>query len=209
MYLTCSKRYETTLSWFVVYKQLSGFLWPHLQIEKTNLERSSNLPKSDNWWSAESKLTSTSRGLKSSAMFYLHDATSWLLVWSQCQTLFGAECKLTDNSISAVSIFLCSKLQRICINVCLISLLRVFEDSCRSFYITRILSVSWEAGISLSIFLSHAYGYHYQWLCSYSQLLSFPNTYQLLLLKTLSAQLMILYEQIRVVWKVKPSEFQL
>ena len=85
---------------------MSGVLWQHLKIEKTSLERSSNLPKSDNWWSAESKLIPTSHGLKSSAMFYLHHATSWLLVWSQCQTLFGADCKLTDNSISAVSIFL-------------------------------------------------------------------------------------------------------
>lgn len=130
-------------------------------------------------------------------------------LWSQCQTLFGADCKLPDDSVSAVSIFLCSKLQRICINACLIGLFHAFEDSCWSFYIARILCFSWEAGISLSIFLSYAYGCHYQWLCSYSQLLRFPNTYQLLLLKTLAAQLMILYEQIRVVWKVKPSEFQL
>ena len=137
-YLTCSKRYETTLSWFVVYKQLSGFLWQLLQIESSS-GGSSNLPKSDDWWSADSKLIPKSHGLKSSAVFYLHHAASWLLVWSQCQALFGEDCKLTDDSVSAVSIFFCSKLQRTCINACLISLLHAFEDSCWSFYIARIL----------------------------------------------------------------------
>lgn len=59
------------------------------------------------------------------------------------------------------------------------------------------------AGISLSLFLSSDFDYHYQWLCSPSPL-SFPNTHQLSLLST-SAQLIILYEQIRVVRKVKTS----
>ena len=75
LHLTCSKRYETTLSWFVVYKQLSGFLWQLLQIEKASSEGSSNLPKSDNWWSADSKLIPKSHGLKSRATFYLHHTT--------------------------------------------------------------------------------------------------------------------------------------